>query len=67
MSGSKPSQSDILLAARSMIHHYGPGAAMRPPGGSTMIWQGATVTRNRTIAAIEKLQAEKPARRETVQ
>jgi hypothetical protein len=71
MVGGTPTDSDVILAARSMIQRYGSDAAKeaaqrandelaRGDVASGATWQ-------RILAAIEKLQAEKPEPGEQMQ
>jgi hypothetical protein len=71
MTGLGPSESDVLLAARSMIQHYGRDAAMEAArrGDNDLARGGrkSSATWKRIMTAIEKLQAEMPGPGETVQ
>jgi hypothetical protein len=68
MSGLRPSEADVLLAARSMIEHYGRDAAMEAARRSDLDLASGdrkgSATWKRIMVAIEKLQGEQP---ETVQ
>jgi hypothetical protein len=67
----RPSVSDVLLAARSMIQHYGRDAAMEAARrADNELARGdrkTSATWKRIMTAIEKLQAEKPAPGEGMQ
>jgi hypothetical protein len=71
MSGVTLTDFDIVLAARSMIQHYGCDAAKEAARrANDALTKGFTVscaTWKRIMAAIEQLQAEKPEPGETVQ
>jgi hypothetical protein len=71
MTGLRPSESDVLLAARLMIQHYGHDAATEAARRSDSDLASGdrkgSATWKRIMAAIEKLQAEKPEQGERVQ
>jgi hypothetical protein len=64
MSGLRPSEADVLLAARSISQHYGRDAATeaarRAENDLARGDRKSSATWQRIMAAIEKLQAEKP-------
>jgi hypothetical protein len=71
MSARRPSEADVLLAARSMIHQYGIDAAKeavrRADDDLAKGEMLSSAAWRQIAAAIEKLQAEKPAPGQRVQ
>jgi hypothetical protein len=62
MGGLRPSESNVLLAARSMIEHYGSGAAIeatrRADDELARGYRVSSATWSRIMVAIETLQIE---------